>query len=122
MRLAGAIAVAAIATQPALAANRLQSKLKSSLQHSNPAQGNGAEINAFDPVTQEIYVTVANGADMLDKAVSDLALLDLNSDRRNGLSIEPEKLVVWMVGGRRWLFVGFGLLGGKLRRRRTNLA
>jgi hypothetical protein len=73
-------------------------------------------------VTQEIYVTVANGADMLDKAVSDLALLDLNSDRRNGLSIEPEKLVVWMVGGRRWLFVGFGLLGGKLRRRRTNLA
>jgi hypothetical protein len=38
--------------------------------------------------------------------VTELGLLGLNSDRRNGLSIEPENLVVGTIDGRRWLFVG----------------
>lgn len=49
---------------------------------------------------------VWDAGNVIEQAVTQLALLGLNSDRRNGLSIEPENLVVGELGGKRMLFVG----------------
>lgn len=49
---------------------------------------------------------VWDAGNSIERAVTDLALFGLNSERRNGLSIEPENLVVGMIGDQRWLFVG----------------
>jgi hypothetical protein len=42
----------------------------------------------------------------IEQMVNTLGLLGANSDRRTRLSIEPENLVVGMIGGQRWLFAG----------------
>jgi hypothetical protein len=49
---------------------------------------------------------VWDSGNQIEQMVNTLGLLGANSDRRTRLSIEPENLVVGMIGGQRWLFAG----------------
>lgn len=98
MLLAGTAMLFAVAGQPAQAANRLESTLKWSFQHNNANQGNGAEINAFDPVRQEIYVTGANGVDVLDKAGNYLRTLRISDSNGEVASVAIKNGIVAIAG------------------------
>jgi hypothetical protein len=96
--LGGLAALSAVSAHPALATNRLQSELQWSFRHNNAAQGNGAEINAFDPVRQEIYVTGANGVDVLDKAGNYLRTLRLTDSNGEVASVAIKDGIVAIAG------------------------
>ncbi len=96
--LAGLATFAAVAAHPALATNRLQSALQWSFRHNNANQGNGAEINAFDPVRQEIYVTGTNGVDVLDRAGNYLRTLRLSDSNGEVASVAVKDGVVAIAG------------------------
>jgi hypothetical protein len=96
--LAGAAVFSAAAAQPALAAVRLESGLQWSFQHSDPDQGNGAEINAFDPGRQEIYVTGARGVDVLDRNGNYLRTLRISDTNGEVASVSVKGNVVAIAG------------------------
>ncbi len=96
--LAGTAALFAIAAHPALAANRLESTLQWSFQHNNSDQGDGAEINAFDPGRNEIYVTGGNGVDVLDTAGNYLRTLRITDDGGEVASVSVKNGVVAIAG------------------------
>jgi hypothetical protein len=97
MLLAAAAAIA-VPGQPAEAANRLGSSLQWSFRHNSVDQGNGAEINAFDPVTQQIYVTGANGVDVLDRAGNYLRTLRISDTNGEVASVAIKNGVVAIAG------------------------
>ncbi len=95
--LGGVAALASFASQPAHAV-RLESAIEWSFRHNNPNQGNGAEINAFDPVRQEIYVTGANGVDVLDKAGNYLRTLRISDSNGEVASVAVKDGIVAIAG------------------------
>lgn len=96
--LAGFTVLAAVAAHPALAANRLQSTLKWSFNHNESGQSAGAEINAFDPGRNEIYVTGGNGVDVLDQAGNYLRTLRITDDGGEVASVAVKNGVVAIAG------------------------
>lgn len=96
--LAGAAALATVSALPAGATTRLETTLQWSFRHNNPNQGNGAEINAFDPVRQEIYVTGANGVDVLDKAGTYLRTLRISDSNGEVASVAVKNGIVAIAG------------------------
>lgn len=93
-----AAAFSTVAAQPALAAVRLESSRVWSFQHSNPAQGTGAEINAFDPGRNEIYVTGTRGVDVLDQNGNYLRTLRISDTNGEVASVSVRGNVVAIAG------------------------